>query len=72
MNDNLYDDHFTGLQTLGAIDYGELDPLVLLKCSETLGYDRCEMDEYIFAIFAGDETVAFAGVKPLDGALNFF
>ncbi len=53
------------LPALGAFDHVKLNLLTFLQTAESTGLDGGEMDEYILAILAADETVALGIVKPL-------
>jgi hypothetical protein len=55
-----------GLQTLGAFFDREFNALAFFEVAETLALDSGEVDEDIRAAFAGDESVAFATIEPLD------
>src|SRR5688572_889133 len=55
-----------GLQAFGTCFDCEFDLLTLVKALEATGFDGREMDEYVRAAFALDETEALAGVEPLD------
>jgi len=61
-------DDVAGLQAFGAAFDGELDALPLIQGAEAVSLDCGIVNENIFAAIAGDETIAFAGVKPFDGA----
>jgi hypothetical protein len=53
------------LPAFGAFDYVKLNLLAFLQAAETAGLNGGEMYEYIFAVLAADESVAFSVVKPL-------
>jgi len=53
------------LPALGAFDNVELDLLTFLQAAKAAGLNGGEMHEYIFAVLAADESVAFSVVKPL-------
>jgi len=58
-----------GLKSLGTAFHGKFDALSLFQGAEAIHLDSGEVDEDVFAVIAGDEAVAFAGVEPFDGAL---
>ena len=53
------------LPALRAFDHVELHLLTFLQAAESGRLNRREMHEYILAVLAADETVAFGIVKPL-------
>src|SRR5688572_15109258 len=60
----------SGLRALRTVDDLELDRLAFLERPEAVPLDRREMNEYVTAAFALDETVALGVVEPLDLASN--
>src|ERR1035438_2472950 len=63
--------HFFRLRALRAAPSGVLDPLVLLKGTETVDLDGGVVDEDVGrAVVRGDETIALVRVEPLHGALR--
>jgi hypothetical protein len=67
----LKNSHIDGLQPLGALLDGELDPLVLAQRAEAFSLDGCVMDEDVLSSLACDEAIPLAVVEPLDGS-DFF
>ena len=53
------------LQAFRALGHVELHRLTFLEATEALRLDGREMNEYIFAILAGDKTKTLSIVKPL-------
>jgi hypothetical protein len=49
--------------------HGELYGLTLLETAEAFSGDGGEMNEHVFTVLAGDESVAFGIVKPLHCSL---
>jgi hypothetical protein len=60
------------LQTLGALFNCELDPLAFIQIAEPITKNSGVVYEYILAIFALNESVAFATIEPLDRTKNSF
>lgn len=66
-----YDDVLS-LQALGAFSNCELYALSFFQIAVTITNDGIEMDEDVFALCTGNETVAFATIEPLYRTLFFF
>ena len=64
--------YISSLQTFGAILDGEFHLLAFGKVSVTLCCDSREVNKNIWASLAGDETIAFVAVEPLDCADDTF
>jgi hypothetical protein len=60
------------LQTFLAFDDVEFYTLAFIQVTVAVAKYGIEMYEYIFAIVTFNETVAFATIEPLYGALLFF
>jgi hypothetical protein len=54
------------LQALGALLDGKFDLLAFVEVAEAITLDSGEVDEYIRAAVARNETIAFATVEPFD------
>jgi hypothetical protein len=65
--DNL---NLSGLEALRALFDLEFDLLALFQGVISFAKDRGVMHEDIRTVVAGQETIAFAIIKPLDGANN--
>ena len=57
--------HLEHLRPVGAL-LQPVDLLAFIQVFETISLDGREVDENIRAAFAGDESVAFATIEPLD------
>jgi hypothetical protein len=64
-------DDVLGLQAFLATHDGELNALAFFQAAVTVADDGIEVDEDIIALRPLNETIAFAGVEPLDDALFF-
>jgi hypothetical protein len=53
------------LPALGAFDHVKLNLLTFLQAAEAAGLNGGEMHEYVLAVLAADESIAFGVVKPL-------
>jgi hypothetical protein len=58
-----------GLVALGTLDDFEFHRRAFLQVTVSVTLDGGVVDENVFATLALDESVAFCGVEPLDGAL---
>jgi hypothetical protein len=65
-------DYVLRLEAFLALDNGKFYTLAFFQVAVSVANDGVEMDEYIFAFFAFNKTVAFATIEPLYGALLFF
>jgi len=63
----LRDDDVARLQPLLALHHREFHPLSLFERPVAFAPDGAEVHEYVITAVAGDETVAFGVVEPLDG-----
>lgn len=61
--------HVGRLQSLGALLHFETDARALFERAIAVTQNGREVNEYILAAFALDESVAFRGVEPFDGTL---
>ncbi len=57
------------LQAFGPLGDGKTYCLVFLQAAETIGLDRAEMHENIFAVFASDKSKTFCVIEPLNFSL---
>jgi hypothetical protein len=64
-------DDVLGLQAFLATHDGEFNALAFFQAAVTVADDGIEVDEDIIALRPLNETIAFAGVEPLNDALFF-
>jgi hypothetical protein len=60
------------LQAFFALHDCEFNALTFIQITVSISYDGIVMNEQILAVFTFNETVAFATIEPLYGALLFF
>src|SRR3989441_12192468 len=60
-----------GLQALGTLGDFEFNRLAIIQRLVAISHDCGEMDEYVLAALALDESKALAGIEPLHCSLFF-
>jgi hypothetical protein len=68
LNLNLSWFYVLSLRAFLALTFSEANLLAFLKGPETVAYDVTEMDKKIWTSLAGDKSITFAFVEPLDGS----
>ena len=57
------------LEAFLALGHREFNTLALFQITEAIATDRAEVDEYIFAAIAGDESETLSAIEPFYGSL---
>lgn len=64
--------YICSLQSLGTFFNAEFYSLTFHQVAKAITVDGSVVDEYIWAVLLGDETISLAAVEPIDCSNNTF